>query len=81
MGYDRPRLQVAIPAEARPGENTKPGLVTAGGASMLGAGFSTRASDLRDQPVDEQGGDESGARADGDDVRTLSAYPHEVPSR
>lgn len=74
MGYDRPRLQVAIPAEARPGENTKPGLVTAGGASMLGAGFSTRSSDLRDQPVNEQGGEEGDAQAGGEDVRTRSAF-------
>ena len=73
MSYDRPRLQVAIPAEARPGENTKPGLVTAGGASMLGAGFSTRASDLRDQPVNEQGGGE-GAQPGGEDVRTRLAF-------
>lgn len=56
-GYDRPRLQVAIPAEGRPNENTKPGLVTAGGASILGAGFSHRgASGLRGlQSVDERG--------------------------
>ena len=81
MGYDRPRLQVAIPAGARPSENTKPGLVTAGGASMLGAGFPPRASNSRDRPADEQeqGGDESGAQADGDDVRTLSALLTRVP--
>lgn len=76
MGYDRPRLQVAIPAEARPGENTKPGLVTAGGASMLGAGFPPRASNSRDRPVDEQGqgGDDGGAEPGGEDVRTRAAF-------
>lgn len=76
MGYDRPRLQVAIPAEARPGENTKPGLVTAGGASMLGAGFPPRASNSRDRTVDEQeqGGDEGAAQPGGEDVRTQLAF-------
>ena len=36
---NKPRLQVAIPAESGAKEGTKPGLVTAGGASILGAGF------------------------------------------
>ncbi|GAA5990821.1 hypothetical protein JCM10908_000033 [Rhodotorula pacifica] len=62
LGYDRPRLQVAIPAEARANEHTKPGLVTAGGASMLGAGLGQRApSHLREQPgVEEIAEEESG---------------------
>ncbi|GAA5837952.1 hypothetical protein JCM9279_004076 [Rhodotorula babjevae] len=36
---NKPRLSVAIPAESGAKEGTKPGLVTAGGASILGAGF------------------------------------------
>lgn len=47
LGHDRPRLHVAIPPEGSPGDHTQPGLVTAGGASLLGAGFSTRGANLR----------------------------------
>ncbi|BGP47705.1 hypothetical protein JCM10450v2_003570 [Rhodotorula kratochvilovae] len=39
---NKPRLSVAIPAEGGAKEGTQPGLVTAGGASILGAGLMTQ---------------------------------------
>ncbi|POY74276.1 hypothetical protein BMF94_2714 [Rhodotorula taiwanensis] len=66
--YDRPRLQVAIPADADPNDHTKAGLVTAGGASILGAGFQQRDSHLRGQPVQEHNNG-VGSVEDGVEVR------------
>ncbi|GAA5883480.1 hypothetical protein JCM3774_003597 [Rhodotorula dairenensis] len=77
-GYDRPRLQVAIPADARPNENTKPGLVTAGGASILGAGFSHRSSSLRGQRAADERVGGGGGGVDGQAVAEEQQQQHEV---
>ncbi|BGP31699.1 hypothetical protein JCM10296v2_003473 [Rhodotorula toruloides] len=56
----KPRLSVAIPAETVM-EGTKPGLVTAGGASILGAGLAARGGQgqAQAQPAQE-GGENNG---------------------
>ncbi|BGP24280.1 SRF-type transcription factor RlmA [Rhodotorula toruloides] len=54
----KPRLSVAIPAETVH-EGTKPGLVTAGGASILGAGLAARGGHTHAQLQPMQEGNEN----------------------
>ncbi|TNY21935.1 SRF-type transcription factor RlmA [Rhodotorula diobovata] len=72
---NKPRLSVAIPPEAGVREGTKPGLVTAGGASILGAGLGYGGGGQESREThSERGGRGEGHETGEDDDVPKSAY-------